>query len=134
MVHLKLLRVAKSIEGTYGVFINNLDNKPICLSLERSWQDNKPFISCIPLGTYKLVKYRKPGQFQLMDVKNRTYILIHVANYVHQLAGCIAPGSSFSKSGVQSSGKAINKLGRFFDQVCDLDDKETQFINLIIME
>ena len=67
-----------------------------CKTLELPYKDNERNISCIPEGKYKVVhrtsdKYGK--HFHILDVPNRSYILIHVANYVTQLRGCIAVGS-----------------------------------------
>ncbi len=132
MIHLRLIRFSKTPYSTWGVFVNGLTNKPICLSLEKPWKNNKPFESCIPLGIYKLVKYRKPRQFQLLNVPNRTYILIHIANWIKQLKGCIAPGSEFSPKGVLNSSKAMSKIEALFEDYCDIDEKSFQYINLKI--
>lgn len=66
-----------------------------CDSLELPWRNNKPNISCIPQGKYKVVKRRSPkydDHFHIQGVENRSYILIHPANFVYQLRGCIAVG------------------------------------------
>ena len=64
-------------------------------SLELSWKNNESFISCIPKKTYKVKKRwsEKYGwHFHVLDVEDRDYILIHSANYVFQIKGCIAVG------------------------------------------
>lgn len=66
-----------------------------CFSLELPWNDNKVGASCIPPGTYKLLHRSSPkygNHLHVLDVPGRSYILIHPANYVSQLRGCIAPG------------------------------------------
>ena len=66
-----------------------------CDSLELPWKDNKPNMSCIPQGQYKVVKRRSPKydeHFHIQGVEDRSYILIHPANFVYQLRGCIAVG------------------------------------------
>lgn len=66
-----------------------------CLTLELPWRDNKRRVSCIPAGTYRAVRHISPkfGQsLHILDVPGRSEILIHPANYVHQLLGCIAVG------------------------------------------
>lgn len=66
-------------------------------TIERPWLLNKPFESCIPEGDYSLNPYsstRYPNVWQVANVPGRTHILIHAANYAHQLAGCIAPGTA----------------------------------------
>ena len=71
------------------------DNKFMCHTLELPWKDNQHNISCIPEGTYKVTRRisAKHGlHFEIHDVKNRSYILIHSANFVSQLRGCVAVG------------------------------------------
>lgn len=67
----------------------------ICHTIELPWLNNRRRISCIPEGRYELSKYysRKFGNvFQLIDVFDRDYILIHPANNaLEELKGCIAP-------------------------------------------
>lgn len=70
-----------------------------CFSLERPWKNNKPFISCIPKGTYtckwtfspKFLRYT----YEIQNVQNRSGIRIHSANFYSQLLGCIALGNSY---------------------------------------
>lgn len=92
--------------------------------------------SCVPLGTYRLVKHqsRKHGRTwslvnHELDVvhyegddrdpdEDRATCLLHVANYVNQLEGCIAPGTRTAKAPpdkgsdymVCDSSKAMNIL------------------------
>jgi hypothetical protein len=67
-----------------------------CFSLELPWRDNKPRVSCIPTGRYRIVLEFSPAfgmhLWELKDVPNRSEVKIHVANYTRQLRGCIAPG------------------------------------------
>lgn len=82
-------------------------------SVERPWLDNKPNISCIPEGEYKL-RWRESPKFgptwQLEDVPGRTHILIHAANFAYQLQGCIALGTDLMGDtiAVANSRKAVN--------------------------
>lgn len=64
-------------------------------TLELPWKDNHHFVSCIPEGTYLCARYtRKSGQvcWELQDVRDRTDILVHIANTVKDLMGCIGIG------------------------------------------
>jgi hypothetical protein len=66
-----------------------------CFTIELPWKENKTSISCIPTGTYKLAlrtsqKYAQ--HIHILQVPNRSFILIHPGNYVHELRGCIAVG------------------------------------------
>ncbi len=82
-------------------------------SLERPWisgyPGGTPFESCIPDGKYELIPHTRPNGdkvYALRNPRNHVYytkdemgdkpgrylILIHSANYTHQVVGCIAPG------------------------------------------
>ncbi|MFN3802862.1 DUF5675 family protein [Belliella pelovolcani] len=68
-----------------------------CFTLELPWKDNEFQVSCIPPGRYKVVpRYSKKYKHHLhiLDVPDRSLILIHEANYVRQLLGCIAVGKA----------------------------------------
>jgi len=76
-----------------------------CVTMEREWADNRPFVSCIPAGHYKLEphesqKYGKTWAIvgetvsHLQTDAKRYACLIHSANYAYQLSGCIAPGEA----------------------------------------
>ena len=76
-----------------GIFKN--DEKSYC-TLERPWLNNDSAVSCIPEGTYLCKKTLTPHHglvFQLQNVVNRSAILIHVGNYVHDSEGCILIGT-----------------------------------------
>lgn len=93
-----IIRDKKSHQQTEGqlfVFDKNGNELFRCFTLELPWKENQRQISCIPEGRYKVVprfsqKYK--NHLHILDVPNRTWILIHEANYVHQLLGCIAVG------------------------------------------
>ena len=66
-------------------------------TIERPWLDNKPNISCIPTGTYDLERRDSPrfGEtWYLPDVPDRSWILMHVANFPSDVQGCIGIGTS----------------------------------------
>ncbi|WP_288370302.1 DUF5675 family protein [uncultured Algoriphagus sp.] len=68
-----------------------------CCTLELPWRDNHVQISCIPKGEYRLLHRSSPrfaNHLHIIDVPGRSYILIHPANFVHQLRGCIAVGEN----------------------------------------
>ena len=69
-----------------------------CKTLELPWLNNQRLISCIPTGTYSVVKRisEKYGtHFQLLNVPDRSMILIHSGNYFSQTQGCILIGSGY---------------------------------------
>lgn len=84
--------------GTFGVMsVPDRDFK--CVTVEQDWEGNEPSISCIPEGVYPLARdhfHRKNYEaFQVKSVPGRSRILIHRANTMDELAGCIAPGESY---------------------------------------
>lgn len=105
-------------------------------TLECSWVKNPNHpggilgVSCIPDGEYDILPYNspsKPHTFQLVNVSLGVYakrpadqpwgrdrILIHVANYVTELEGCIAVGEAHNVATIKDSTKALNKLRDWF--------------------
>ena len=93
----------------------------ICYSLERPWIDNKSNISCIPEGTYDLQYHKYKARLDTYALtgdtvshfpsdKARNLILIHPANKVQELQGCIATGLDKKDGDMVSSAKAHKKL------------------------
>jgi hypothetical protein len=90
-------------QGTFGSWVSD---SGVCVkSLELPWKDDKPGISCIPLGTYNVRWLFSPKHgwcFHVQDVPGRSYVEIHSCNlagdtelgYVSQLSGCISVGFS----------------------------------------
>jgi|WetSurMetagenome_2_1015567.scaffolds.fasta_scaffold00157_33 hypothetical protein len=73
-----------------------------CKTIELPWNNNQHNYSCVPEGSYNVVKYDSPNKgmvFLLENVLNREGILIHSGNYVSgnhiDSKGCILPGSFF---------------------------------------
>ena len=97
-----------------------------CITLERPWLGNQSGISCIPVGTYIVEWTNHPihgNVYQIMDVPDRTDILIHSANVYQELEGCIAvgieeaifpggtiPGVNTSEEGIQHSQQTLANL------------------------
>ena len=64
-------------------------------TLELPWKNNAPRVSCIPAGRYEVVKRNSPkygDHFHVLNVPNRSYILIHHGNYNRDTLGCILVG------------------------------------------
>jgi len=94
------------------------------LSLELPWNGNQKSSSCIPEGKYEVHKIYSPkfGKcFHVLNVPDRTAILIHSGNYasltsITDTTGCILPGMAFQD--INSDGNldiiqskhALNKL------------------------
>lgn len=71
------------------------------LSLERGWRNNERNVSCIPIGTYKVVlEWSNKFQTMLWEIKGvpgRSECKFHAANYWFQLNGCNALGLRYKK-------------------------------------
>jgi hypothetical protein len=106
---LKLIRISQTETETLGVFVIN--NKMVALSLELPDKNNENFVSCIPEGKYKMTKEVHPKHkqcFRVHSVPNRVGILLHVANKVSQLEGCISCGLTLINSEIYQSRDAMD--------------------------
>lgn len=106
-----LKRISENEHGTFGVLING--NQPMCLTLELQWKDNQPNISCVPIGSYKCVKYSSekfPNTWEITGVKGRSKILLHCANSIDDLHGCVGVGCTFMPFGLSLSRVAMEGL------------------------
>lgn len=72
-----------------------------CVTLELAWRDNQPNVSCVPAGTYPIVRrwsaHFGRELFELEQVPGRSACEIHVANTVGDLRGCIGVGRAFGR-------------------------------------
>lgn len=131
---LKLFRDSSSAAATTGYF----DTQPHRIfTLERPWVSAEPFapcgqkgVSCIPPGRYLLVPHNTEAHPHTVALVNpdlwvyhldedvpaalrgaaRTTVLIHPANYVSELRGCIAPGWTREGETVRESRRAFAQL------------------------
>jgi hypothetical protein len=89
-------------DGTNGKL--ECEDKFICCTIELPWATNEKRVSCIPEGKYLLRKrYSRKFQWhiEVVDVKNRNFILLHPANNAQkELNGCIAPVTKLSGPGL----------------------------------
>lgn len=80
-----LTRFAKTPDGVFG-------RLGPWTTVEEEWQDNLPFISCIPADTYICKRVQSPkfgNTFEVMDVPGRTHVLFHALNTEEGTQGCI---------------------------------------------
>lgn len=118
-------------EGTNGKLES--EGKLISYTIELPWKRNERGISCIPEGNYfirKRYSAKYKWHLELVDVPNRTHILIHPANHAQkELLGCIAPVTKLSGPGLGLlSRKAFTKLKDLVYKA--LDNKES--VELIV--
>lgn len=126
--HLTLNRTSTSDQGTIGQLFDNGQFKKWVIELP--WKDNTPNISCIPHGNYIAVPHRYRGRinsFRLLDVPNRSSVLIHngnfagdkTLNYKTHSAGCLIIGSYIGyikkQIAVLSSRVALRGLVNYID-------------------
>lgn len=101
MIFFTLKRVATGIHGTFGVLLD-AQGLPFAVTLELPWLENRANVSCIPDGVYICQRVQSPkfGEtFEITNVKDRTDILLHKANTVDDLLGCIGVAESFDLIG-----------------------------------
>lgn len=96
---MKLVRItAPSFPlGTWGrLFLQGFS----CVTVERPWLNNQPFISCIPAGVYKVgwSTFWKGGYetLEILDVPDRTEIKVHKAIWPEHVEGCVGVGTTIA--------------------------------------
>ena len=120
-----------------------LNDDEFVYTLERPWVDGlpggMPFESCVPDGEYEIIPHQRPNGDRVFALRNpdlsvyytdeerngrdgRYLILIHSANWVEQIVGCIAPGLvrtiAENKRMVRSSRNAMRKvMARKWDSI-----------------
>jgi hypothetical protein len=101
-MRLDIIRFLENEEQTIGKFIvfDDFDYEVAQgYVLELPDRNNQTSISRINEGEYDCIKRysEKYGDhFHVLNVLNRSYILIHVGNYYTNTRGCILPGDSIS--------------------------------------
>lgn len=115
-------------KGTNGTVLVNGDK--VCHTIELPWHDNERQRSCIPEGSYQLVKRTsaKYGKHILVkNVKDRSLILFHPANDAKtELRGCIAPVTVLTGPGKGIKSRLAFEMLR--DLVYDAIDKGNEVI------
>jgi hypothetical protein len=120
--------------GTFGRLSIFEDTTKVfeCVTVERPWLGNKPFISCIPVGAYTLedhasekygntyaivggsVGHNKGDAKENFSGYRRYACLFHAANIFTDVSGCVGLGSNFGMLGglwsISNSRKALDKF------------------------
>lgn len=93
-----VIRATENSDTTFGVFVKE-DGTAFACSMELKWKNNAKSISRIPAGEYPIKRYLSPKfkieTFRIYGVPDRDACLVHPANVVTELEGCIAIGNSF---------------------------------------
>ncbi len=106
-----------------------------CVGMELPWKDNEQQISCIPLNSnYACQKVKATAAIPyehiwITNVKGRSGVCIHKANFVSSLRGCIAVGDKhvdINKDNlldITNSGKTFKVLMALLPDVFSLEIK-----------
>lgn len=96
-----IYRFENTDKGTVSAnLINTGDNtfNQFGYNIELPYLDNRRNVSCIPAGIYAFSKIVRPDgseAIEIMNVPNRTYILMHSGNFMKHTEGCILPNISY---------------------------------------
>jgi hypothetical protein len=124
MKQLTLVRYRDNRVLTQGVLL--IDGTFFCDTLERPWKDNQRKVSAIPLGTYNIhyaYHEHNGNTYDVLEVPNRDSILIHSANFVNELEGCIAVG-------VKSEDAVLHSKDTMMQLVTSLGNTETHSLEI----
>jgi hypothetical protein len=120
--------------ATLGIIVDEKESV-LVKTLELPYEDNQKEISCIPEGTYKITEHLSPkfgNCLKINDVPDRTDILIHCGNWIHDTKGCILVGTSYQfddydiENGITllSSKDALKILMNYVGKECMLKVEE----------
>lgn len=127
-----LERFAYTPMGTFGR-LSFMDFS--CFTIEKPWDGNKPYESCVPEGAYNIQKYVSPKFGKVFALYGNTVsvtpnvnyarstILIHPANVSSDLEGCIGLGDSLGY--VKNQWAVLNSVDtvkKFYDVIHALDN------------
>lgn len=122
MITITIQRRMKNDICVQGKLTANSDEKKEkfeCFTLENPDLNNQRNVSCIPPGKYDaFIRDKDTSRWnynviQLKNVPGRSYIQIHIGNYVKDTKGCILPGMSLGQNAVWRSTEAMGKLMNF---------------------
>lgn len=126
----KQTRIAQTKHGSGSIMImkNHTTDQTISFyTVERPWDGNKPFVSCIPTGRYVVRKrtgsspaLKYPDAWEVLGVPDRYGICIHVANKPTEVSGCIGPNKELrlkDEGKIQgvSSAAALERMEKFLE-------------------
>lgn len=133
-----LVRLKDDGTQTIGKFLM-FDGKDLvleCNTLELPFKANMRNVSSIPTGSYivgRRFSEKHSEHLKVYDVQGRTNILIHPANYVSQLRGCISLGKYFVDLNKDSNLDVSNSRDTMDKVLCVLTNAEVEEFNLEII-
>lgn len=133
-VRVEIDRITEGDNQTEGILtvLKGVKKEFQCYTLELSWKDNKKRVSCIPKGVYNVEKRystKYKHHFHVLDVPNRSYILIHQGNFNYHTLGCILVGRTMTDINgdglrdVTASVITMNKLNKILPNTFKLTIK-----------
>lgn len=137
MRRVTLRRTDMGDTGTFGVL--EVDGHTFHTG-ELPWRDNRRGKSCVPAGVYTVKWDPSPKyghKYELMNVPDRTVILIHAANFVGdedmgfraEVDGCIALGHGRGAIEGQPAVTASRKAVEDFEELMGLEPFELEIID-----
>jgi len=100
---------------------SGLEFEKIIDTLELPYKNNENQLSCIPKGIYEVVKRHSEkykNHFHVLDVENRSMILIHNGNYYTNTLGCILVGSGLSDINKDGHKDVLNSTSTLEELYC----------------
>jgi len=97
-----IYRFEKTDKGTISANLINTGDESynqFGYNIELPYLDNHRDVSCIPPGLYtfqKRVSKKRGNHFIILNVLNRSEILVHSGNYMKDTQGCILPNLDYS--------------------------------------
>lgn len=132
-MHLVLTRFISNNRGTLGYLeIPSECDPTIYFTLERGWNNNRPNVSCVPVGQYQLLRHntrKYPNTWALVGDtightpcpdKPRYACVFHAGNSSTDFSGCIGLGyraDILAGYGISQSTKAIIEFKRHLDGI-----------------
>lgn len=122
MIEFKIVRKLETMLSTTGELYINGELE--CYTLELPWVDNIRNVSRIPDGDYR-VRVRdgvsvgsrfKYLHLHVLDVPDRSFILMHTGNRPSQIRGCILVGEELGHDAVWHSRDAFKKIMAKIDE------------------
>lgn len=116
------MKIERFCYGPEGTFSRAEIGEKTFYFCEPPWRDNKPNVSCIPEGTYRL-RRDTTGRWQwyeVCDVRGRSQIELHPGNHIEHTDGCLLPGLGLGAVGghwaVVNSTAAMRELAQIIEQ------------------
>lgn len=113
----RLIRVEENYKyGTFGNWIVN--SRLFCVTLEPADLENRKNVSSIPAQQYICERYsseKYPDTYQIMNVPDRSKVLIHPGNTIHHTEGCVLLAEHAGKLNIGgATERGILNSGRTF--------------------